>query len=405
MTPNSLFGETIQAYVTKRCGIGCEYCASQSLNLPDIPPADLALYLETLSALGVARIELFANDPLLHPDIFALIRILNDSPLAYSILTIGDSPTRTDVTDRFERLLDAVDPEKGGIVFSVDYTRKTAAARVQREPRGGAFKAHVFWSRLPDLKRRRLAVRVNAVVSSDNAAEIPEIVRAVCGEGFAVSFCPIQVRRPRFRKILTGGLAPFWGEFEAFLSDFTFLQDAERTDVLEAARKLAVSDLAECFDRFRMVNGEADLDAETREGLIGKLLALKSEYTALFLPDAGYIENLGGPPPGCADLIRAGVYPQMKLWSDGSLRYCCDMHDPITSAIPLRRLTNTDRATAAAETIRRNPYVYLCCFANPCDFSVNRVALKTAGTGAAEMKSHRKACDDQQSGNSEMDHG
>src|SRR3989338_7088466 len=102
----SLFGNTVQLYITQACEMGCPHCASREQKMPNMKPETLQTIIKVLESNMVERVELFANDPILHPQIETFIGMLNQSTLKYAILTVGASPKNSDVRKRFLEVLE-----------------------------------------------------------------------------------------------------------------------------------------------------------------------------------------------------------------------------------------------------------------------------------------------------------
>src|SRR3989338_7541459 len=83
----NFLGKTVQIYTTPRCAMSCRHCNSRNLKMPDMTLATFEKALKGAKAFGAERVELFANDPILHPEIEEQIELLNRSGLEYAILT------------------------------------------------------------------------------------------------------------------------------------------------------------------------------------------------------------------------------------------------------------------------------------------------------------------------------
>ena len=379
----------IQLYITGACEMRCPHCTSREQEMPNMTVTTLKEAIRVLERDGVTRVELFANDPLLHPEINEFIRVLNESSLGYAVLTVGASPENTGVKERFLSALELVDPEKGAFVFSVDYTQETAD-RILAEVNDNApyaFKAKTFWEMAPLLQKKRMPVRINVVISRHNIDEVAEIIRRVAEMGFATSFCFVQHRQVEFDELSRKGLTP---ELEQGFRDFmkrSALLEVSQIDVivsqvrdiiaggqLENRTKAGERLQRSPFNAFRGDNrDEVDIEPEKLVALRQDLLNLKMEFGGdKVLPDKGFIERLGDKGFGCIELLKQGQFPQLKIGSKGQMIFCCDLHDPQTQTYHITDMDD-DKRESFLRMLRSNPYIWICVYFNTCDFSVNYV--------------------------------
>jgi len=189
-----MLGRTVQIYTTGLCKMNCPHCGSRRLRgMPNMTLDTFRIMVRALKWLGVERVELFANDPLLHPQIGEQVEILNESGIEYAILTVGASPHDPEVRERFFWVMKNIDKKRGSFVFSVDYTKETAekilSQTTLKESSPYAFKAKTFWWLVPLLRAERIPVRINVVISRYNIDEVTAIIERAARIGFATSFC------------------------------------------------------------------------------------------------------------------------------------------------------------------------------------------------------------------------
>jgi MoaA/NifB/PqqE/SkfB family radical SAM enzyme len=65
-----------QLVVTDDCNLSCGYCNEYIPGAPPVPLATLKARIDKLDALGVMVYDILGGEPLLHPDLFALIRYM-----------------------------------------------------------------------------------------------------------------------------------------------------------------------------------------------------------------------------------------------------------------------------------------------------------------------------------------
>jgi peptidoglycan/xylan/chitin deacetylase (PgdA/CDA1 family) len=376
----SLFAKTIQIYVTGACEMGCLHCASRLQTMPNMTLATLRNIIGTLECNGVERLELFANDPILHPEIKEIIGMLNASSLSYAVLTVGASPKSPNVKKRFLEVMELVDSRKGAFVFSVDYLQETADYILAKNngDTSYAFKAQTFWEIIPLLQKKQIPVRTNTVISRYNIGEVPEIVRRVVETGFAASFCFAQHRLPEFDELTVKGGKGLTPELEPGFKDFlcaTSLETSQMKTVIQQARQIVKAGQFEPFNRFRGDRrDEVDIESQKLKNLRQSLLILKKGFgDGKVLPSEEFIGQLGNRGFGCIDLLRRGPLPQLKVGSMGQMLFCCDLHDLSTQQYSITDLSSPNKRRSFLEMLRSNPYILLCAHFNPCDFSVNHV--------------------------------
>lgn len=89
-----------QMVVTRRCNLSCGYCNEYDDFSPPVPLARLQAQVAHLARLGTASITLTGGEPLLHPDLEAVIRTVRDHGMIVTMITNGFRLSR----ERIERL-------------------------------------------------------------------------------------------------------------------------------------------------------------------------------------------------------------------------------------------------------------------------------------------------------------
>lgn len=353
--------------------------------MPDMSDTAFVCVIDYLKGFGVSRIELFANDPILHPEILQQVKILNDSGLEFAILTIGDNPDNPTVKDTFWKVAGCIDKDRGGFVFSVDLTEEDAKHIMNDASYKGdksyAFKAQTFWEMAPELQRLGIKARINVVITRNNVTSVSEIMERAAQMGFAASCCFVQYQQPTFREIVKNGHLSDENltAFREFIRASELLDEGEVSAVVERAKKIVSSGNFSAFNAFRGNDPrEGDIPETTLSAMRDQLIALKSRYPEHILPSEDFVNGLGNAGFGCLELLKQGKFPQMKIGPEGQIWFCCDLHDPETARFHLHGIvSNSDAPNLLLRTIRTNPYIWLCAWANPCDFSVNHVQYQT----------------------------
>ncbi|MFC1756541.1 radical SAM protein [Patescibacteria group bacterium] len=384
---NTFLGPTLQIYTTSKCNMKCAHCASRFQRMPDMSNDVFLDILKHAYNCGIKRIELFGNDPLLHPKIKEQIRMLNDHSYDYAICTVGASPEKKDTERLFWDIVGSIDNRKGGVVFSVDCTEKTAIDVLESDILGVdnsyAFKALTFWRYAGLLKKMGISARTNTVISRYNINDVNKIIRRVVEMGFATSFCFVQHCQMDFENLKDKGLiGELRDKFYEYLLSTNILERQQIDKIIEEAEKIVSAGKLEKGGPFNCFRGfdssESEVDLLELQTIRTELLNLKNETSGgLVLPNDDFILDVGNKGFGCLELLRQEKYPQMKVDSRGRMTFCCDLHDPLTQTFSIKDFGNTSMREAFLKNILSNPYIWLCCYFNPCDFSVNRVGYDT----------------------------
>ena len=81
-------------YVTDQCNLDCHYCTEYDNAIPHPGLDDLKRWALKIRDLGTERIALVGGEPLLHPDIVALVRYCHELGFSISLTTNGFLLTR-----------------------------------------------------------------------------------------------------------------------------------------------------------------------------------------------------------------------------------------------------------------------------------------------------------------------
>lgn len=389
-----MLGSTVQLYTTGRCRMNCTHCGSRKLSLSDMTLNTFKVVVRALGRLKVKRMELFANDPLLHPEIEEQVDILNGSGLDYAVLTVGASPGAPDVKERFLRVMRKIDRERGGFVFSVDYSEETAKKILIEagtdENTSYAFKANTFWELAPLLRQKGVPVRTNTVISKYNVREVVDIVRRIAQMGFATSFCFVQTRQPKFDELSNQGLTlELEGKFRKYLHSSRILAPWEVDEIVKETKKITENELEDKkdpsgevierspFNTFRG-NDRSEVEIPSQEivQLRKELLRLKKSMRGRVLPVENFIRRIGEPGVGCIEFLKRREFPSLKIGPKGEIIFCCDLHDPY-SGYSIVEMDEFEKRQAFIKMCIINPYIWICTFFNPCDFSINWIRYNT----------------------------
>lgn len=87
----------------RRCNLSCSYCNEYDKHSAPIPLEEMFRRIDRLAELGTTAVHLSGGEPLLHPDLDAIIRRIRERGMLAGLLTNGYLLTR----ERIERLNDA----------------------------------------------------------------------------------------------------------------------------------------------------------------------------------------------------------------------------------------------------------------------------------------------------------
>ncbi|MDO8555286.1 MAG: hypothetical protein Q7R75_01855 [bacterium] len=377
---HNFFGETIQAFVTAKCGMGCPRCSLKGQSYPDMSVKTFEEVVRVLPELGVKRLELFANDPLKHPQIEKFVEILNGANLNSTILTVGaTSHNDYTISGQFFRVLKSIDPKKISFVFSVDHTKKRIAEILsagENHPEfPAAIKAMAFWQLAPLLNLKKISFRTNTVINRSNYTEVEEILDRVVALGGLVSFCHAQHTPPEFYRVFEAGElgTELEKKLRGKMESVEFLSRLEMESIIRNVKQVIRLRQTRYFNNFRGDNpSEAEIPEKDLLNLHNQLLSLKKFLGGSVLPGEDFISSLGDEGFGCLNLLKAGKFPQIKIGTEGQLVFCCDTHDPITRSYKLENMLDPEIRESFLHTTKTNSYIWTCLLF-PCSWSVNHV--------------------------------
>ena len=74
---------------TRRCNLSCTYCNEYDDHSAPVPTADLIRRIDLLAALGTGIVTMSGGEPLLHPDLDAIIRHVRGRNMIATVITNG----------------------------------------------------------------------------------------------------------------------------------------------------------------------------------------------------------------------------------------------------------------------------------------------------------------------------
>jgi MoaA/NifB/PqqE/SkfB family radical SAM enzyme len=102
-----------QINVTWQCNLNCSYCTEYDNSKGHVASADIIARIDHCKELGVLHTDLIGGEPLLHPDIFSLMRHVVQSGMSTGMTTNGFLLTE-------DKLKELIDLGMGRIQISID---------------------------------------------------------------------------------------------------------------------------------------------------------------------------------------------------------------------------------------------------------------------------------------------
>ena len=160
-------------YLTDRCNLDCSYCTEYDNSRPHPALADLKLWIKKIRDLGTMRIALVGGEPLLHPDIVAIVRYCRELGFATSLTTNGFLLTR--------KLLAELE-EAGLQVMQISVDRMTPSPVTKK-----SFKT--ILPKLEYFKDSKISLHITGVICQDTLPESKAVLETGLARGI-----PTEVR-------------------------------------------------------------------------------------------------------------------------------------------------------------------------------------------------------------------
>lgn len=155
--------------VTRRCNLSCSYCyEADRVSLP-VPTAELELRIDHLQRLDTLFVTLTGGEPLLHPDLVALVAYVRAAGMIPVMNSNGFLLTEELVAALNQAGLYAMQ-------ISVDNLEPDSTSQKSLRPLLGKLELLAA--------QARFRVRVNTVLGANNGAEAVAVARAVVALGF-----------------------------------------------------------------------------------------------------------------------------------------------------------------------------------------------------------------------------
>jgi MoaA/NifB/PqqE/SkfB family radical SAM enzyme len=154
-------------YVTDQCNLDCHYCTEYDNSVPHPALDDLKRWVQKIRDLGTERIALVGGEPLLHPDIVALVRYCRDLGFSTSLTTNGFLLSR--------ELVAALDDAGLGVMqISVDRMTPSPVTRKSMK---------TLLGKLDLVMASRIKLHVTGVICADTLDECEEVLATGLAKG------------------------------------------------------------------------------------------------------------------------------------------------------------------------------------------------------------------------------
>lgn len=148
-------------YVTERCNLDCSYCTERDGSVPDPGLPDVTRWIDKVKALGCTRIGIQGGEPLLRPDVAAIVAHVKSRGMSCSLATNGFLLTGRVIRDLERAGLD-------DLHVSVDRARPDAITRKALDS---------LEPRLRLLAGSSLRRHITSVLYEGSVADLPTIHR------------------------------------------------------------------------------------------------------------------------------------------------------------------------------------------------------------------------------------
>jgi len=167
-----------QLNITYRCNLDCAYCTEYDNSKDHVALADLVARIDKIKALGALHTDLIGGEPLLHPDLEAIMRHVVSRGMTTGMTTNAFLLTE-------ENLGKLIDAGMGRIQISVDALK----------PKPGIPKSlKTLRKKIELVARHPIWFRVNTVICNETIDEVEEVAKTCWDLGVAINFSVVHDR-------------------------------------------------------------------------------------------------------------------------------------------------------------------------------------------------------------------
>jgi MoaA/NifB/PqqE/SkfB family radical SAM enzyme len=163
-----------QLKITERCNLNCGYCCEHNNSGRHVPLYTIVKWIGKCSELGVKHVEFIGGEPLMHPDLFEMLKYARSQGMNTGLTTNGFLMT----DECIEKLMD------NGISrlqLSIDCI----------EPNDVSKKAFSLLKyQLEQLSKKDILLHVNSVITKDTIQQAIDLACILFDKGIPVAFSP-----------------------------------------------------------------------------------------------------------------------------------------------------------------------------------------------------------------------
>jgi MoaA/NifB/PqqE/SkfB family radical SAM enzyme len=167
-----------QLNVTFRCNLDCAYCTEYDNTKDHVPYDVLDARIEKIRELGALHTDLIGGEPLLHPDITRIMKLVVARGMTTGMTSNGFLLTEA----KLEELIAA---GMGRIQISVDALHPSRAAPKSLK---------TLRKKIEMIARRPVWFRVNAVICEQTVGEVESVAQACFDLGVPINFSVVHER-------------------------------------------------------------------------------------------------------------------------------------------------------------------------------------------------------------------
>lgn len=172
---NRRYPVSVTFITTYRCNYECDYCDVWRMKEPEMTTAEVFSMIDEFTALGMRRLSFNGGEPLIRPDIGALVDYSKEKGVFTTMFTNGSLVKRN--AGRIKNL--------DILVVSLDGTREVH----ERQRKGSDFEAVI--QGIKAAKESGINVWTNTVITRDTASSLDALVGIASGLGVKMMFQPV----------------------------------------------------------------------------------------------------------------------------------------------------------------------------------------------------------------------
>lgn len=287
-----------QMVVTRDCNLSCAYCNEYATGMPPVPAGDLRERIDHLDRLGVLVYDLLGGEPLLHPELPALVQHIKKKRGGANLAVL--------ISNGFlltPALVEALN-DAGLDMMQLSVDSVSPGAHSMKSLKSLMPKLHLL------AEQARFPVKVQTVLTEDTARQYPQFRAILQAFPFAFSFSLLHQAGGR---IAIGGEAlvellhrhQLWGGMRLYRDD---------------AESMLRGDLTRpwhCLGGFKFLYVNADGIIQWCSQRRGGAVPLHSATRADLKANSGHKPCEAGCAIGCARLVSHSLAQPIKSFRAG----------------------------------------------------------------------------------------